>query len=73
MNMSVTEFVVPLPLLGATGAFGFAFGLLLIRSTPTSGLKSRVVSSGVSSVLMPFGVRADGLNGVSPEKFAANG
>jgi hypothetical protein len=40
-----------------------------MRSTPASGRKLCVVSSGVINVLMLLGVRGDGLNGVSPELF----
>jgi hypothetical protein len=64
---------VLLAVVRATGAFGLLLGLLLMRSTPVSGLKPLFTSSGVSSVLMLLGVRLEAVNGVSPELFCAIG
>src|SRR6266851_7221403 len=53
-------FDAPVPLvlllLGAAGALGLLLGLWLTRSTPASGLKWLLTSSGVSNVLMLVGV-----------------
>ena len=59
-------------LLGASGALGLLFGLWLMRSTPVSGLKPWLTSSGVSRLLL-IGVRFDALNGISPGLFCARG
>ncbi len=57
---------------GAAGLLGLAFGLLLSRSRPASGLKSWSTSSGVTR-LLTRGVRSEALNGVSPDRFLGLG
>src|ERR1700732_491721 len=58
-----------LPLFGAAG---LALGLLLSRSTPASGPKWLLTSSGLTR-LLTFGVSSLATNLVSPERFCAFG